>query len=265
MKDEARVDVLNSLGNKSAFQTRRRGILRKASRKKGFPSVVRGLQIILLASIIVMLVVFWPKLLSWLNQPIARVEVHGSFDFFQQRDVKVLLKPYLHRRFFQFDLDAVRERLLLEPWISEVSAKKRWPDRLLITLEEKEPVARWHQKQLITAEGEVFLPLDITGFVKLPVLDGPESYAQEIMQQYLAISQLLRPLGLMVSSLELSTTGSWRFNIGSVEVNIGRDHRMERLQRLVRLYHARLEPKWSRVRRIDLRYVNGASVAWASD
>ena len=132
-----------------------------------------------------------------------------------------------------------------------------------MSLSEQQPVARWAGNALISNEGEVFAPEDITGFSAMPVLDGPAEMAVEVMQQYLAISQLLRPMGLRLTMLKRSNSGSWRFTIGHVEVNIGRDRRMERLQRFVRLYHARLEPRWSQVKRVDLRYLNGASVAWS--
>ena len=125
-------------------------------------------------------------------------------------------------------------------------------------------MARWNELQLITGEGSVFTPVDVSRFDYFPVLKGPAMRAQEVMQQYLAISQLLRPLGLMVKELEFGKTGAWSFNVSGVQVSIGGDWRMERLQRFVRLYHARLETRWKYVKRIDLRYSNGAAVAWGA-
>ncbi|WP_263078532.1 cell division protein FtsQ/DivIB [Endozoicomonas sp. Mp262] len=212
--------------------------------------------------LLLVLVFAWPKLLLWLNQPIKRVEVHAPFRFLHKDRVESVLKPFLRQHFFQLDLKGLQEALLEEAWVKEVSFSKDWPDRLTVSLEEKEPVARWYERQLITGDGDIFSPSDVGHFSELPVLKGPQSQAQAVMLQYLAISQLLRPLGLSVSELELGRTGAWQFNIGDIQVYLGRDERMERLQRFVRLYHARLESEWHSVKRIDLRYSNGAAVAW---
>ena len=222
----------------------------------------RLMKVIFLLLCLLGAVFIWPHLRSWVNQPIARVVVHAPFVYFEKAQVETLLNNELTNRFFNVDLIKVRELLLNQPWVQSVSVHKMWPNELVITLEEREPVARWHDRQLISAEGDVFSPLNADKLEQLPVLRGVKRQAPEIMQQYLAISQLLRPLGLAVNELEFSKTGAWRFKIDDVQINIGKEQRVERLQRFVRLYHARLESKWESVKRIDLRYPNGASVAW---
>lgn len=215
--------------------------------------------------LLVILIIIWPRLRSWLNQPISLVKVHAPFLYLKREKVEVMLESHLKSHFFQLSLTEIRRFLLSQPWVKEVSLKKEWPDKLVVLLEEQEPVARWHELYLITGEGYVFKPVDLGGFDHMPLLKGPEDQAQEVMQQYLAISQLLRPLGLVVQEIELGRTGAWSFNVSGVHVVIGEDWRMERLQRFVRLYHARLEPKWKYVKRIDLRYPNGAAVAWNNE
>ena len=206
-----------------------------------------------------------PKLWNWINRPIARVEVHASFKNLEQGRVEQELADYLQAGFFQLDLKAMREALLLMPWVGNASVRRAWPSRLLVSIEEKQAIARWGQGQLISSESKVFAPEDVSGFAALPLLAGPDNEAEEVMQQYLAISQLLRPMGLSIEQLELSETGAWDFAVEHVQVNMGRDRKMERLQRFIRLYHARLEPRWNEVTRVDLRYLNGASVAWRED
>ena len=203
-----------------------------------------------------------PWLMNWLNQPIARVEVHAGFEHLSREQVEQKLHPLLQERFFALELQEMRQVLLDMPWVKDASVRRHWPDSVQVSLEEQQPVARWGSHHLISNEGDVFAPEDIAAFSLMPVLDGPEESAAEVMQQYLAISQLLRPMGLKLKTLKRSESGSWRFTVGHVEVNIGRDRKMERLQRFVRLYHARLESLWKQVRRVDLRYLNGASVAW---
>lgn len=204
----------------------------------------------------------WPSLVNWANRPIARVEIHAGFESLNKIKVEAELEPFLVNRFFHLDLEAMQQALLLMPWVRDVSLRRRWPDRLEVSLQERQAVARWKQNKLITGEGVVFAPSAVNEFQQLPLLSGPDDRALEVMQQYLSISQLLRPMGLSVSELQLGSAGSWRFRVDHVTVYVGRDRRMERLQRFVRLYHARLDSRWKEVGRVDLRYLNGASVAW---
>lgn len=204
----------------------------------------------------------WPTLMMWLNQPIARVEVRSTFNYLERGDVEKRLAPWLVNRFFYLDLEKMRRAVMDMPWVREASLRREWPDTLIVRLEERKPIARWQDDGLIDEDGEVFRPGSLEAFSKLPKLAGLEDRSQDVMQQYLAFSQVIRPLGVTVRELRLSTTYSWWLKVDHVDVNLGRDRRMERLQRFIRLYHARLDDRWQDVKRVDLRYLNGASVAW---
>ena len=203
-----------------------------------------------------------PKLLDWVNQPITRVEVHAPFKYLERNRIEQDLLIHLQERFFELDLSAIREQLLMVPWVKKVSVRRVWPDRLLVSIDEQQAIARWGGRQLISSEGDVFTPGSLDAFSALPKLVGLENQSEEVLQQYLAISQLLRPMGLGISRLEMTESGGWNFTAGHVVINMGRDRKMERLQRFIRLYHTRLERKWPSVARVDLRYLNGVAVAW---
>lgn len=234
----------------------------KIGRKVTVLHAIGRFRVILGVIFVVLLVSFWPKLLFWFNRPISRADIHGSFIYLEKDFLKSILKPQLKKNFFQLDLNSIRRVLLEQPWVRRVTLRREWPDKLVVVLEENEVVARWYDYQLLTGEGKIFTPLNLKDFNLLPVLKGPVNRAKDVMDQYRAIGLLLRPLGLSVSELELQKTGGWRFYLGGVQVNIGAERMMERLQRFIRLYHAHLEPKWMYVKNIDLRYSNGASVAW---
>ena len=241
--------------------------LRGASRTQGGNKAKRQLPwsrvlSVLIALILVAgLIAVAPWLMSWLNRPIVRVEVHSRFEHLSQEEVESVLYPFLQSRFFSLQLSEMQQALLTTPWVKTASVRRQWPDTVQVSLQEYQPIARWGSSHLISNEGKVFLPESVAGF-SLPQLVGPDDSAELVMQQYLAISQLLRPVGLRPESVIRSDSGSWRFTVAHVEVYLGRDRLMERLQRFVRLYHAELESRWQQVQRVDLRYLNGASVAW---
>ncbi|WP_422138478.1 cell division protein FtsQ/DivIB [Endozoicomonas sp. ALC020] len=242
---------------------RGRGASRGIEKKLARPGLWRrwlGLTVICVLA--VSLLWIWPTLMMWVNQPIARVEVRSTFNYLERGDVEKQLAPWLVNRFFYLDLEEMRRAVLDMPWVREASLRREWPDTLIVSLEERKPIARWQDDGLIDEDGEVFRPGSLEAFSKLPKLSGVEDRSQDVMQQYLAFSQVIRPLGVAVRELRLSTTDSWWLKVDHVDVNLGRDRRMERLQRFIRLYYARLDDRWQDVKRVDLRYLNGASVAW---
>lgn len=241
----------------------RSGASRKNAGKHRFLKLpwFRLAQLTISVVILSALVLSVPRLMNWLNQPITRVEVHASFNNLERDQVEQVMLEYLQDHFFELDLVGLRQGLLNMPWVKRATVRKIWPDRLIVTLREQQPIARWGQWQLISNDGEIFTPASQEAFASLPMLTGAKDESDKILQQYLAISQLLRPMGLGVSRLEQDDTGGWKFTAGHVLVNMGRDRKMERLQRFIRLYHARLESDWASVSRVDLRYLNGVAVA----
>ena len=118
--------------------------------------IARFLQLLLFLSVVIGGGVVWPRFMMWINQPITRVEVHSTLRYIHKSRVRSMLNPLIKSRFFQLDLQRVREVLLSQSWVKEVSLRKEWPDKLVVFLEEKEPVARWGDDSLITGDGDVF-------------------------------------------------------------------------------------------------------------
>ncbi len=203
-----------------------------------------------------------PVIWSWLDRPIARVEISGDFRYLDQEQVKGKLTPYLQETFFSLDLQYLRSALLSDPWIGSVKVRKVWPDLLMVVLREEVPVARWRAADLINIEGEVFPRSADQQFEQFPALAGPGGREQEVMEQYLTLSHQLRPLGIKVDGVALSMDGSWSFRVGEIEVQLGSEALLKRMQRFSRLYNIHLEEQWSSVKSVDLRYRDGVAVAW---
>ncbi|WP_281648894.1 cell division protein FtsQ/DivIB [Parendozoicomonas sp. Alg238-R29] len=203
-----------------------------------------------------------PVLREWLDRPVAKVEVSGNFRYLNQDTLQEELEPYLRERFFSVDLRGIQQVLEDDSWIANVRVKKIWPDRVEVALEEEVPVARWQEKELISADGKVLRSRQGRSFSELPLLGAPEGREQEIMQQYMTLSQQLRLLGLRVEAVSLTPSGNWSFRVKGVAVQLGVDELIERMQRFTQLYYNRLQTRWAEVGSIDLRYRDGVAVAW---
>lgn len=79
-----------------------------------------------------------------------------------QSELQALLPEIIGVNLLVIDLGVVENALLLHPWVKEARARRRLPDRLVITVYEKEPVA--------LVAGESLWALDRTG--KLLPLDA---------------------------------------------------------------------------------------------
>jgi cell division protein FtsQ len=205
---------------------------------------------------------------------------------FPLRDVVLLAEPRNASRveianalegvggnFFAADLAEVRARLERVGWVRSVEARRVWPDRIEVRLEEHVAFARWAGGGLVNRHGEPFsAPLEDEEQARLPLLAGPAGTEGELARRHRVFSGLLAPLGLApehgaLVSLVLTPRHAWRLRLsGGLELELGRDGAEPveaRLARFVAAYPesiGRLPRAGSGAeppRHVDLRYPNG--------
>jgi cell division protein FtsQ len=203
------------------------------------------------------------RLLPYADRPIAKVSVEGNLSYISQQAVQKRIGPFVSASFFAVDLQGMRHELEQMPWIASVEVRRVWPDQVLVRLEEQLPVARWGDEALLNNQGQAFTPRELSHYDRLPQLYGPQRAQQKVMQQYQALSQMLRPMGFTVSRLELRERGSWFLSTAQgIELLLGRDHLVEKIRRFNTIYERTLRAQQEHIARIDLRYANGLAVAW---
>jgi cell division protein FtsQ len=85
-----------------------------------------------------------------------------------------------------FDVADARARLLTNPWIAEATVQKLLPDRLVITISEREAFALWQKAGrvgVIAGDGTVLEPYVLRRYVGLPLVVGvgAETRAKEFL------------------------------------------------------------------------------------
>jgi len=196
------------------------------------------------------------------QRPIKSVTVEGEFHFISQDRATQLIMQEINDDFLQIDLSKIKSVLLADPWVETVTLTRRWPDMLVVKILEQTPIARWGEG-FLNQRGQIVRVKEMKGLNDLPWLQGDEIYAAEILQQYQDLSLLLRSHGLEIIALKCDSKKSWRLTLkGNVEIAIGRDQVMEKMRRFVTVYKAQLQPIWSEVKSIDVRYSNGVAVRW---
>jgi|AntRauTorcE11897_2_1112592.scaffolds.fasta_scaffold00188_14 cell division protein FtsQ len=79
---------------------------------------------------------------------------------------------------FAINLQQARGRIQTLPWVRDVSLRRQWPDRISISLDERQPLALWQQDgklSVIDLDGEVIYPENLDDFTTLPILTGQDA------------------------------------------------------------------------------------------
>ena len=102
------------------------------------------------------------------------------------------------------------------PWIKQVSVRKQWPDELKIHLVEYVPIARWNDQHMVDAEGNTFsVPPDRTSKQVLPMLYGPEGSANEVLQGYREMGQMLAKDRFTLKEAAMTARRSWQLTLNN--------------------------------------------------
>lgn len=193
--------------------------------------------------------------------PIRKVAVEGDFRHLAPAYVETLVAGGLKGGYFQIDVQALRDRLLGEPWIKDAAVERVWPDVLRVAITEQQPVARWGKRALLNTEADVFAPDPDSFPPGLVYLRGPVGSEEEVLSAYRRIERQMQALDLKIARLGLSDRGAWTLSLADgTRLVLGRERLNERLSRFQRAYVAGLRDKWSAVASVDLRYTNGFAV-----
>lgn len=195
--------------------------------------------------------------------PIKQVRIEGDFTRLSPVDLQLLVTDKVRGGFFNLDVDAVRLALLNEPWVSEVTVKRVWPDALRVIVIEQVPVVRWKDSGLLNAAGEYFAPDPATIPVELPLLSGPAGSEVMLLGKFNSMQQRIQLLGLKIALLTLNERRAWSFQLeNGIKVVLGRRDFEERLNRFLTLIPTTISGRIEQTGSVDMRYTNGFSIRW---
>lgn len=183
------------------------------------------------------------------------IEVGGDLAHFKQAQAEELAKHELRGNFFTIDLADARKTFEKLPWIKRAQVRRQWPDRLLVTLEEHVPLARWNDTALIDADGEIF---DGESDAELPTFVGPLDAARDIVRQYAVFQEKLATIKQVPVHVELSPRQAWQLRLASgLTLLLGRYEIEARLGNFIAAYDDSISYSSGRLDYVDLRYANG--------
>lgn len=165
-----------------------------------------------------------------------------------RREVLAVFEPDFGRSVYQVPLQERRRQLMLIDWVRQATVRRRWPNQLLVSIEERRPVAFVllptdsggpHRTALVDAEG-VLLRLPPRGDFALPVLSGL-SWQQPLAERRDRVAVMLRLLeqageyASRISEVDVSNPEDVvvveALQGGAVRLRVGSENFAERLKK----------------------------------
>lgn len=204
----------------------------------------------------------WLKIISPQTFPINTVKITGNYSHVDRELLRSTVMPYMQNGFLRMDTNGLKDRLLQLSWVATVDIHRNWPDKVIINLTEKSPIARFGSDSLIDAHGEIFSKGDIKLSSSLPLFVAPEGQQKSVINMFTAMSPLLAQLHMKITALVLDQQQVWRLQLDNGMVLFaGKMQPLERLQRFVNVFPQIIANKsLDTIDYIDLRYTQGLAV-----
>jgi cell division protein FtsQ len=197
------------------------------------------------------------------------VRLEGDLQRNSVTTVRANAMPHLAGNFFTMDLARTRAAFEQVPWVRHAVVRRVWPNRLVVSLEEHQPVALWlgdeNSDKMVNSHGEVFEAN--VGDVEddsLPQFAGPDGTSAQVLEMYRRLQPLFANLDAELTSLRLSGRGSWKVDLDDgATVELGRgtpDEVVERTTRFIRTVPQLLHKFKAPLESADLRHAEGYAV-----
>ncbi len=135
------------------------------------------------------------------------------------------------------DADAARARLMANPWIADAAILKLYPDRLQITVTERQAFALWQENgrlSVIAADGTVLEPFVEDRYRSLPLVVGRGAERQA--EDFLAVVDRYPDIRALVRASILVAQRRWNLRLANgIDVRLPEGNVAPALDRLVML------------------------------
>ena len=201
-----------------------------------------------------------------LSLPVTTLELSGTFQRLSPLQLEAAVADTLDRGFLGLDLRHIEQEIEALDWVDSAKLARKWPDTLAVQIVEQTAAARWGERGLLNARGELFTNDRRYQLPELPTLFGPSGSEHEIAERYLVLRDRLAAANLGLAGLAMDERGAWRIDLeGGQRIRLGKRNVGDRLDRFFGYVLPALAGELDRVRYVDMRYTNGFAVAWIDE
>jgi cell division protein FtsQ len=196
--------------------------------------------------------------------PVRVIAVEGQVHDHSSRLLQQTISERLTGGMLTADLADLKEAADGVAWVAKSAVRRDWPDRLRVQVEEHRPLARWNHDGLVTADGVVFRPGTGSVPAGLPLLEGEDQRAPEVVQRYQRWRDDLMLIGHLIETLSVDARGAWRVElVNGLAIYLGTEAVEQRLARFI-ASATQLEAA-GQPEVVDMRYSNGFAVKWTTN
>jgi cell division protein FtsQ len=135
------------------------------------------------------------------------------------------------------DLAEARRRIKALPLVAEATVRKLYPDRVVITVQEREPFALWQHEgvvSVVSADGTIIDALSDRRYLRLPHVVGPNARLR--VKEYQSILDGVPELRAQVRAGVLVSERRWNLKLmNGIDVKLPEDGPVDALRRLADL------------------------------
>jgi len=205
--------------------------------------------------------------------PVLNVDVNGTLDYTDREALSQRIQAHTQLGFYGMDVDAIRQSIEQMPWVSQAHIRRVWPGRLMVTVEEHEPAARYNDDALVSKSLELFKPPQLhkdnpqyndwrKNLSTLPRLAGAAGRHEFVLDAFRRYELSLSQFGVAVQALNEDERRSQTLILSNgVTVKIGYEAHELRLQRFIDVYERLVTPLNGRGAKFDMRYSNGFAMS----
>ena len=215
---------------------------------------------------------------------IEEVEVRGQLNHVDGQQVKEVVERVLDGNYFSASLDGIERKIKDMSWVFDASVRRQWPSKLIVEIDEVQPIAKWGEAEWLNSNGELVRREPWDG--NLPLLAGPVSMQEMVWNAFQEWHGMFAAHGLSLDRLEFDERELWyltlsltalaldRNAIVSEQENYEPSHAAEvtmivdnsdataRIKRLIDALNTQLIAEFPGMKSIDLRYPNGFAINW---
>lgn len=176
--------------------------------------------------------------------------------------------PKIKGNFFTTNLDSVRTAFEAVPWVRKASVQREWPNQLIVTLEEHQPLGTWGEEgRLISVKGDVFTAnlAEAEEDVDLIEFAGPDGSEKEVLARYINFKEWFAKISLVPDAVQYSSRYAWSLKLSNgMKVELGREEDefslKKRVDQLLTVYPQLVASLQDSIESVDMRYPNGLAL-----
>jgi cell division protein FtsQ len=143
---------------------------------------------------------------------INRIMLSGDAAHVDRMRLRQSVVEMIDGNYFSLDSEKIIAALQQLPWVQKARLRRQWPDTLMITIEEHQPIALWGSDKWLTTAGKL-VDLPLPKNIVLPKLDGPNHQVDGVWQKYKSWAALFARNGLRLRSMSLSKQHLYTLNL----------------------------------------------------